>query len=70
MRYATSRAAPPLNGIRERQILAGELPNTPENMVRWIMHPDSIEPDVAMPALVAGDPQAARDIAAYLYSLR
>lgn len=60
---------PPLSGIALRSILAGELPNTPENMMRWIQDPPSIEANTAMPNLGVTS-QAARDITAYLYTLR
>jgi cytochrome c len=52
-----------------RQYLAGRLPNTPDNMARWIQHPQSISPGNVMPELGVGDAEA-RDIVAYLYSRR
>ncbi len=60
---------PPLSGIAERTMIAGELPNTPENMMRWIQNPQAIEPNTAMPNLGVSEP-AVRDIVAYLYTLR
>ena len=56
---------PPLTGIARRRYLAGTLPNSPENMVRWIQKPKSISPETLMPDLSVGD-EHARDIAAYL----
>ena len=48
--------------------IAGKLPNTPPDLVRWIMHPQAIEPGTDMPDL--GVPlRGARDIAAYLLTL-
>jgi cytochrome c len=38
-------------------------------MMRWIQHPQALSPGTAMPELGVNDQQA-RDIAAYLYSLR
>lgn len=67
---ANARAAPSLNGIANRQIIAGRLPNTRDNMVKWILNPAAIQPGVAMPPLVDADTQAARDIVAYLYGIR
>jgi cytochrome c2 len=61
---------PPLTGIASRSIIAGRLPNTPENMLRWITNAPSIEPGVAMPAFVGATPQSARDVVAYLYTLK
>jgi len=60
---------PPLTGIASRSIIAGQLANTPANMMRWIADPPSIEPHTAMPNLHVGA-QSARDITAYLYTLR
>lgn len=64
---ARGLAAPPLTNVAKRSIIAGELPNTPENMMRWIEDPQSVEPNTAMPNLGI-DARTARDITAYLYS--
>jgi cytochrome c1 len=66
---ANATVGPPLTGIAKRAFLGGHLPNTPENMVRWIQHPQQIDPNNAMPELGVND-QDARDITAYLYTLR
>lgn len=66
---AHGRVGPPLTGVGDRAILAGELPNTPANMIRWVRNPPAVEPATAMPNLGVTDQQA-RDIAAYLYTLR
>lgn len=60
---------PPLAGIARRQLLAGKLPNTPENMVRWIRDPRSVERWTAMPDLGVSQ-RDATDMAAYLATLR
>ena len=60
---------PPLDGIRDRYYIAGELPNTPDNLMRWIQHPRQVEPHTAMPEMGVTE-QDSRDIAAYLYTLR
>jgi cytochrome c1 len=52
-----------------RTMIAGELPNSPDNLVRWIRNPKMIEPGTAMPALGLSDYDA-HDVAAYLYSLQ
>ena len=59
---------PPLKGIGTRKYIAGVLPNTPENMIRWLQDPQGVDPPTAMPDLdmKKGD---AHDIAAYLYTL-
>ena len=61
--------ASPLFWFAQRSFVAGELPNTPENLVRWIQDPRAIEPRTAMPAVGLSEAQA-RDVAAYLYTLR
>lgn len=66
---ARGMIGPPLNGIASRTYLGGQLPNTPQNMLRWIQDPQSIERGTAMPNLGVSDPEA-RHIAAYLYTLR
>lgn len=66
---ATGLVGPPLNGIRQRSYLAGELPNTPENMMHWIQRPHTVEPQTVMPNMGVTE-QDGRDIAAYLYTLR
>jgi cytochrome c2 len=58
---------PPLENIRQRAIIGGSLPNTPENLEQWIMHPQQFNPNSAMPDLGV-TPTQARDITAYLYS--
>jgi cytochrome c len=62
------RVGPPLGGIAKRAYLGGELPNTPENLERWVRDPHKIEPHVAMPTLGLTQKEA-RDVAAYLYTL-
>lgn len=66
---ATTVVGPPLTGIGSRNYLGGTLPNTPENRVRWILDPAAHNPRTVMPKLVT-DEQDARDIAAYLATLR
>jgi cytochrome c len=59
---------PPLYFWARRTYIAGELPNTPDNLVKWIESPPSVEPGTAMPILGVSDQQA-RDMAAYLYTI-
>lgn len=60
---------PPLMFFSRRTYIAGELPNQPQNLIRWIRSPRSVEPNTAMPTLGLTE-QEARDVAAYLYQLR
>lgn len=69
IRTANGVVGPPLMFFSRRTMIAGELPNSPENLVRWIENPPAVEPKTAMPALGLNDQQA-HDVAAYLYTLR
>jgi cytochrome c len=66
---ARGLVGPPLDGIGNRTYIAGELPNTPENLMRWIQHPHEVEQHTLMPEMGVTE-QDSRDIAAYLYTLR
>ncbi|MDS1139734.1 c-type cytochrome [Pusillimonas sp. SM2304] len=66
---ADKHVGPPLAGIANRQYIAGVLPNTPANMLRWLRKPTGVDPLSAMPDLGVSE-QDARDIAAFLYTLR
>lgn len=69
IRSANGRVGPPLTSFAERTYIAGRLPNTPRNLVRWIRDPREIDQYTAMPD-VGLDEQQARDAAAYLYALK
>ena len=66
---AEGRVGPPLTGIASRAYIAGVLPNEPGNMMRWIMNPQAVDSQTAMP-MVGVTERDARHIAAYLYTLR
>ena len=59
----------PLDRVGTRQYLGGVIANSPENMVRWLREPQKISPKTAMPDLGVTE-RDARDIAAYLYTLK
>ncbi len=65
---ANGTVGPPLSFWSERGYIAGNLPNEPDNLITWIMNPQSVEPGTVMPNLGVTEAQA-RDIAAYLYTL-
>src|SRR5690606_20129849 len=69
VRGANGRVGPPLNGVADRVYIAGYLPNQPDVMVQWIMVPQAFRQPTAMPNLGVSE-QEARDMTAYLYSLR
>ncbi|MFN2557879.1 MAG: cytochrome c family protein [Nitriliruptorales bacterium] len=66
---ADGGAAPPIDHFSRRAYIAGRLANTPENLARWIEDPQAVEPGTAMPNLGV-TPDDARNIAAYLHSMR
>ena len=66
---AAGKSGPSLEHIAREPYISGNLPNTPENVLSWIRAPHSILPHTKMPELGLSE-QDARDIAAYLWSLR
>jgi len=56
---ARGQVGPPLVGLAKRQYIAGKLPNTPENLKRFLLHPQSVQPGGAMPELNLTPAQAA-----------
>lgn len=66
---ANGSVGPPLRGIATRKYIAGVLPNTPDNMMRWLRNPQLIDPRSAMPDLRIREKDI-RDITAYLYTLK
>jgi cytochrome c1 len=66
---ARGLVGPPLTHFAQRAFIAGQVPNNGQFLVRWITVPQAIEPGTAMPNLGVSEAQA-RDIAAYLYTLR
>jgi cytochrome c2 len=65
---ADGLVGPPLVGIAKRVYIAGRLPNTPENMILWLQHPQAVDPQTAMPNMGVTEADA-RDMAGYLYTL-
>ena len=66
---ANGLVGPPLEGFSRRSYIAGELPNNAANLQRWLLNPPAVEPHTAMPNLGL-TPDEARDMAAYLSTLR
>jgi cytochrome c len=66
---AKGLVGPPLTHFASRAYIAGEVPNNPQFLTQWIAVPQSIEPGTVMPNLGVSEGKA-RDIAAYLYTLR
>ena len=66
---ATGRVGPALGGIATRAHIAGVLANDPDQMIRWLQHPQAILPGNGMPDQGVSE-RDARDMAAYLYTLK
>ena len=69
LRGARGNDGPPLTRFADRTYVAGVLRNEPRNLVTWLRHPQQVVPGNAMPEMGL-DERDARDIAAYLYTLR
>jgi cytochrome c2 len=69
IRNAEGVVGPPLSFWADRVYIAGLLRNDPDNLIRWIQEPQVILPGGAMPNLGISR-EDARDIAAYLFTLR
>ncbi|MFL5321031.1 MAG: cytochrome c oxidase assembly protein [Myxococcaceae bacterium] len=66
---ANGTVGPNLTGIGARSYLAGQKENSVPNLLQWIQHPRKQVPGTAMPDVGVNEEQA-RDIAAYLYTLK
>src|SRR6185312_10957692 len=66
---AHALVGPDLSRIGSRIYIAGSLDNQPLNMIRWLEDPHAINPKTVMPTMGVTE-RDARDIAAYLYSLK
>jgi cytochrome c1 len=66
IRWPQGMSAPALNGMAERALIAGRVPNDPETLSAFIRDAPSVMPGATMPAMPLSE-QESRDIAAYLY---
>jgi cytochrome c2 len=65
--HADSKVGPSLTEMRSQSYVAGVLPNSAANLIKWIQHPRAIDPKTAMPELGVSEVEA-RNMAAYLYN--
>jgi cytochrome c2 len=68
VRGARGKVGPRLENYAQQHLLAGFLPNTPQNLIAWLMDPVVLKPTTGMPAQGVTEAEA-RHMAAYLYSL-
>lgn len=67
--WPQGRVGPALAGFGERALIAGRVPNRPDALARFVRDAPSLAPGSAMPPIAMSDAEA-RDIAAWLHSLR
>lgn len=65
---AKGRVGPSLAQISRQQIIAGHFANTPDDLTRWIEHPQSMLPGDAMPETGLSHEQVLK-IVDYLYTV-
>jgi cytochrome c2 len=68
VRGARGKVGPRLENYAQQHLLAGIMPNTPRNLIAWLMDPVALQPRTGMPSQGLTEAEA-RHIAAYLYSL-
>lgn len=66
---ADGSVGPPLDGVASRALIAGRHANEPATLAAFVQHPQAVEPGTGMPDVGLTD-QEARDVTAYLYTLR
>ena len=60
---------PPLDGLAQRAFIAGQIPNKPAALVAFLADAPALVPGTGMPN-VGLTAEEARDVAAYLYTLK
>jgi cytochrome c2 len=68
VRGARGRVGPELKNYAQQHLLAGFLPNTPQNLIAWLVDPVALKPQTGMPSQGVTEAEA-RHIASYLYTL-
>lgn len=69
IRFPRGGLGPSLDGFADQGLIAGRLPNQPGPLMLFVRNAPAYVPDGAMPATPMSD-QDARDVAAYLLTLR
>ncbi len=55
---SSGKVGPPLIGLGSRTYIAGRLPNTHDNLVRWIRFPQQVSPGTVMPNMNVSESDA------------
>jgi cytochrome c len=64
---ANGVVGPPLLSVAQSTYIAGNFPNTPENLTEWVIAPQKMKPNTDTPSL--SEPQA-RNVIGYLETLQ
>lgn len=64
--WPRGKVGPNLDGLANRALIAGRLPNRPDVLASYIRNAPALLPGSGMPAMPVSETEA-RDIAAYLY---
>lgn len=62
-------SGPSLEGFGDSPLIAGRLPNQPDVLTAWLIDAPSLSPETGMPPMPLTEAEA-RDVAAWLYTLR
>ena len=68
VRWPKGEAGPALEGMTQRALIAGRLPNEPELLAAFVRNAPALVPRTTMPAMPLTE-QESRDVAAYLYEI-
>lgn len=63
------RVGPKLEEIAEQIYIGGVLPNSPDNMIKWLQDPQQYSPNTAMPDMDVNQ-EDARNMTAHLFKIR
>ncbi|MCL5026819.1 MAG: c-type cytochrome [Chloroflexi bacterium] len=66
---ATGTVGPALTHFGSSDDIADDGENTPDNLIKWLMNPQSLKPGTTMPNVGVTEADA-RDMAAFLYTLK
>jgi cytochrome c2 len=67
--WPEGQVGPNLHRFAERNLISGQLPNRPDVLTAYVRNAPAILPGTTMPAMPISQGEA-RDVAAYLYTLR
>lgn len=68
IRWPKGKGAPALEGLAERALIAGRIPNEPQLLARFVRNAPAVAPGTTMPSMPLSE-QESRDVAAYLYEV-